>query len=205
MANAITDLALLNSGQVIPAEFWPDHFTKSMDEDRHRPWWELVPNPECDLTEEDLWEQQLELWECLSAETEEELNLDYLMEAFGLHGEIKDSYEDPEPPLVCFHRPPPPDVVVNPWWIAYVSLDKENLPIATFDRYESSPTNHQPASEALRLIANRSLGVFTRRELYRLRKRLREKSIQAHGNHGRKSPSHHQIWRETRKYMTQAL
>jgi hypothetical protein len=40
MANAVSDLALLSSGQVIPAEFWPDHESRFLENDLHRPWWE---------------------------------------------------------------------------------------------------------------------------------------------------------------------
>lgn len=40
MANAITDLALLSSGQMIPAEFWPGHESRFLENDLHRPWWE---------------------------------------------------------------------------------------------------------------------------------------------------------------------
>jgi hypothetical protein len=88
MANAVTDLALLNSGQVIPAEFWPDHFTKSMDEDRHRPWWELVPNPKSDLTEEEMDMQLSEYYgELLRREEENRphLSSDILRQKDGIY------------------------------------------------------------------------------------------------------------------------
>jgi hypothetical protein len=148
MANAVTDLALLNSGQVILAEFWPGHESHFLDNDLHRPWWERVPDPGSGLTEEELWEQQMELWEHLSVEAEEELELDYLMETLGLHGGMRSFYEDSEPPLVHFHRPPPADVVVNHRWTAYVTPEKGDLPELPSSEHESSALNLQFSAKA---------------------------------------------------------
>jgi|GEM_PF-3581419 len=196
MADAVTDLALLNSGQMIPAEFWPDHYTKSMDEDRHRPWWELVPNPECDLTEEELDLQLSEWYGELARESEAEMELDYLMETLGLHGGIRSFYEDSEPLLVHFHRPPPLDVVVTNQWTSYVSPDEEDLP-ELFSQYDGkTPASRSASRGCFRKIVSYQDAqgrYLTRREIYRQLKRLGESRPRSHGWRGRTRQKHHPV------------
>ena len=37
MLDAVSELKLLNYGSLIPAEFWPDPFTRLMDENKNPP------------------------------------------------------------------------------------------------------------------------------------------------------------------------
>jgi hypothetical protein len=183
MANAITDLALLKSGQVIPAEFWPDHESHFLDNDLHRPWWERIPNPESELSEEEMDLQLSEWYGELARESEAEMELDYLMETLGLHGGIRSFYEDIETPLVYFRRPAPTDAIVNSRWAAYVSPDKGDLPEEPpLSQHESSALNLQFSAKApiLRLPKRQELRKY-------------ERNHDSHGRRGRSTQKYHPV------------
>jgi len=182
MSNAVSELALLNYGQVIPAEFWPGHESYFLDNDLHLPWWVRIPNPEPELTEEELDLQLSEWYGELARESEAEMELDYLMDTLDLHGGMRSFYEDSEPLLVHFHRPPPLDVVVNHRWTAYVTPDKGDLPEIPLSQHESSTLNLQLSDKApiLRLPKRQDV-------------RKQERYYDSHGRRGRTRQKYHPV------------
>src|SRR4030042_679620 len=142
MLDAVSELKLLNYGSLIPAEFWPDHFTRLMDEDQHRPWWELksgdvggegneneftlTPLDLLILRDEEAFHLQLsEYYGELLRQDEADRELEYLLEKLDAEQRFFDRQGFPECFLFSCHHPILADAVVNEEWTPFICPDEE--------------------------------------------------------------------------------